>query len=97
MHLTHWTIVKHPFSFSHFLRGKVYGHPEFADGTTVSTSTLEKMEWVNDKLFATTKNHRYELLDMSCLVADRLEKSFNQVKDVVESLENSVSRLEKLQ
>lgn len=58
--MSNWKIVK--AGEEYYLNGKVFNHPKFADGTTVTTSTLSMISFAKiGKVLAVTANTTYEL------------------------------------
>jgi hypothetical protein len=41
--IENWEVITNPFTMKRYLHGEVYGHPEFTDGRTVTTSTLMEL------------------------------------------------------
>lgn len=64
MRLEDWGVVGHddpytaPECRKYRLHGKVYGHPRFKDGDSVTTSSIDKTE---GKLILTRSGSKYEL------------------------------------
>lgn len=43
------------------LHGRVYGHDSFNDGDEITTTTITKIEILNDEIIVTTRNTSYVL------------------------------------